>query len=87
MIGCDSSSIRALAFAFFAASLTLNASGLNCTLSIVSRTMGVASSFILGRRSSSYLDISGERVCGIYLLLATAFLAALLTLHSTFLHG
>lgn len=45
--GCANSSILADALAFLAAVLTLNASGLNCTWSMVSRTIGLASSSIL----------------------------------------
>ena len=47
LMGWASSSMRAEGLAFLAASLTVNASGLNCTWSIVSLTMGLASSFIL----------------------------------------
>ena len=47
VIGCANSSILADALAFLAAMLTLNASGLNCTWSIVSRIIGLANSSIL----------------------------------------
>ena len=47
LMGSASSSMRGVAFAFLAASLTVKTPGLNCTLSIVSLTMGFESSPIL----------------------------------------
>ena len=51
VIGWASSSMRDDALAFLAASLTVNASGLNWTWSMVSRMIGVASSLSLQQRS------------------------------------
>ena len=52
--------MRADALAFLAVSLTLKASGLNWTWSIVSLMIGLASSFIL---NSTVKEKDGSKVC------------------------